>query len=156
MPDYSQGKIYRLTCNNLDLVYYGSTVDTLERRLKGHISKYNAWLRDNTKDYLSSFKLLEVGDVEIELIIDCPCESKRELEEVEQTFIQNDDCCNKQRAFRTKEQKKEYNKEYNKEYDKTDKAKERKKEYMKKYYERNSEYLKQSNKEYRMNQKTIE
>jgi hypothetical protein len=137
MPDYSKGKIYRLTCDDPDLIYYGSTVLTLPRRLAKHKCHKNC----------SSKKLFEVGGVEIELVLECSCETKRELEEVEQTFIDNDECINKQRAFRTELEHKEWFKinrkyginetytKYSQDYEKTDKRKEYKKEYNKKYRE---------------------
>ena len=35
--DYSKGKIYKLTNEDMpDLVYYGSTIRTLKERLRGH------------------------------------------------------------------------------------------------------------------------
>jgi hypothetical protein len=155
MPDYSQGKIYRLTCVNLDLVYYGSTVITLKQRLAKHKSDYNRWKSGKSTCYCASSELFEAGDVEIELVIDCPCENKRELEEVEQTFIENDDCCNMKRAYWSNENKKDYMKEYNKdyreknidyikqygkEYRENEDSKEIQKEYMKKYYEKRKAY----------------
>jgi hypothetical protein len=131
MPDYSQGKIYRLTCANLDLVYYGSTTMTLNRRLRNHRGKYNAWKSEKLTYSCASFELFEAGDVEIELVIYCPCDTKRELEEVEQTFIDNDECVNSQRAFQTQEERKEQKKKAIIKYELTDKRK----EYLKGYYQ---------------------
>ncbi len=133
MPDYSQGKIYRLTCANLDLVYYGSTVQTLKERLKGHRVKYNAFKSGKLRHIYSSFKLFEVGDVEIELVIDCSCQSKRELEEVEQTFIDNDECVNDRRSFMTKENNRENQLNYMKNYSLTEEQLYNKRQYNKEY-----------------------
>jgi hypothetical protein len=159
MPDYSQGKIYRLTCNDLDLVYYGSTTMTLSRRLNRHQSSFRRWLKDNNLKCEASKILFEIGEVEIELVLEYPCNSKRELEEVEETYIANDECVNMKRAYMTKEneldnirkcrnsdKRRAVSNKYMKEYYKTDKSKEYRKNYMKEYYQRNSEYLKQLNK----------
>ena len=110
MKNYKKGKIYRLTCANLDLVYYGSTIQDLENRLNKHFNDYSAYIQNKEySNYCYSFKLIEAGDVEIELVMECPSNSKRELEEIEQTFIENDICINHQRAFATKEQRLEDN-----------------------------------------------
>lgn len=104
--DYSKGKIYRLTCDDLEKVYYGSTIQTLEKRLEKHYNDYSAYKQNkNYAGYCSSFKLIEIGGLEIELVMDYPCNSKRELEEIEQIYIENDVCINRQRAFTTKSQR---------------------------------------------------
>ena len=41
MPDYSKGKIYKITNDLNDDVYIGSTCDTLSRRFSNHKSKSN-------------------------------------------------------------------------------------------------------------------
>ena len=41
MLRYQNGKIYKITDNNNNLTYYGSTIDTLEKRLKSHIDSYH-------------------------------------------------------------------------------------------------------------------
>jgi hypothetical protein len=129
--DYSKGKIYRLTCNDLDLVYYGSTIQTLEDRLAKHYNDYKAYKDEKEySNYCSSFKLIESGGLEIELVMEYSCNSKRELEEVEQTYIENDICVNRQRAYTTKQQRLEDNRildrkrnktEYRKNYNKNNK-----------------------------------
>ena len=129
MPDYSQGKIYRLTCDNPELIYYGSTVVPLRQRLKKHRAGYKNWANDNSKKYCSSFKLFEAGGIDIELVLECPCENNIELRQIEQTYLDNDICINEQRAFRTKEQKREQSKETYERIKNTDKYK----EYHKKY-----------------------
>jgi len=95
MPDYSKGKIYRLTCDNPNLVYYGSTTLSLAQRLTVHKSQ---------KADCSSKKLFEVGGVEIELVLECPCNSSKELRQVEQTYIDNDNCINKVNAYLDREE----------------------------------------------------
>ena len=94
---YQRGKIYRLTCDDPTMVYYGSTITTLKRRLAVH----NCYSNNKTV----SIKMRDAGGLKIELLEEYPCNSKRELEQREQYFIDNNDCINKQNAFTTNEQK---------------------------------------------------
>lgn len=127
--------VYRLTCDDPDLIYYGSSDDIYNRFAK-HNRGYKLWKLDNNKLYCSSYKLYEVGYVEVDIILECPDGiSKDEMREIEQTYIDNDECVNTNRAFRSKEQLKEYNRnqyrnnEKLKNYHKTDKQKEYKRQY---------------------------
>ena len=137
------GYIYRLTCDDPNLVYYGSTIQELWKRFSVHKSNFK-----HNRVCCASKKLFEVGSVEIELVLEVEVGSIRELREIEQTYIDNDECVNKQRAFQTQEQLKEqkikasikyYNSEKAKEYEKkrknTEYYKEYEKEYNKKYYQ---------------------
>jgi hypothetical protein len=128
MPDYSNGKIYRLTCYDPNLVYYGSTIQTLKARLRKH--RCNDCVKK-----CSSKKLFEVGGVEIELVLECPCNTLIELREIEQTYIDNDDCINKINACHNKEEYEKSEKRIisrklaNEKYHKSDKGIETKKNY---------------------------
>ena len=63
MPDYQQGKIYKIECNVTRKVYIGSTCEpTLARRLTKHVTDYKRYLK-GTSRYISSFKILENDDV---------------------------------------------------------------------------------------------
>ncbi len=103
MPDYTKAKIYRLTCDDPELIYYGSTTLELSTRLYNHKKLVKK---------CSSQKLFEVGGVEIELVLECPCESLQELREIEDTYISNDTCVNVRRAYLTAEETKIRFKEY--------------------------------------------
>ena len=85
MSDYSKGKIYRLLCDDPNLVYYGSTVRELEKRLIGHTCKSNS---------CSSKILVEAGGIRIELVENYPCNSKAELELREKMYIRSNNCVN--------------------------------------------------------------
>ena len=99
--------VYRLTCDDPNLVYYGSSYD-IYKRFQSHKDKYNAWCIDKTRKYCSSFKLYEAGSVEVEIVLECPDDiSRREMEEIEQTYIDNDECVNMVSSFRTDEKLKE-------------------------------------------------
>jgi len=143
MNGYENGKIYRLTCNGL--VYYGSTNQTLTERLYTHKSP---------RARCSSRLLFGLGEVEIELVENYPCNNKRELEEREQYFIDNFECINKQNAFTTLEERKEYMKTFLKDYyiENQDKLIER----SKLFYDTNKEdILKKQSEWYQLNKERI-
>lgn len=105
MVNYQEGKIYRLVCNSTGLTYFGSTGQKyLSQRLKGHISTYKAYLKDNSRDCLTSFKIIENGNYEIILVETYPCNSKDELLKRERYHIENNECVNKIIPTRTKAQ----------------------------------------------------
>ena len=107
MSKYQNGKIYKITNEDMvGLVYYGSTIQTLNKRLREH--KYDC-LRKNT----SSKILFNTENYKIQLIELYPCENRKQLCLREGWYIRNNDCINKSIAGRTK---KECQKEYYKEY----------------------------------------
>ena len=130
MTKYSRGKIYKIVCYAKGLVYYGSTIQTLKRRLSKHKSNYKCG------ENCSSKLVLENNDFEIILIENYQCDSKQELLDREGFYIRNNVCINKQIAGRTI---KEYN---NDNYEKI-------KEYSKQYRINNKEKMK----EYRIDNK---
>ncbi len=105
--DYSKGKIYVIISPNCELVYYGSTVETLKKRFSFHKSQ-----RDCT-----SIKIIDAGDADIYEIEKFPCSCKYELEDREAFYILNDwnGCVNElvPGAIRRAGGKKAYLKKYN-------------------------------------------
>jgi hypothetical protein len=95
MPNYQNGKIYRIHSYQTDLVYYGSTTEKLSRRLSGHKSNIKSG------SSVSSKRIFEYDDVMITLIELFPCNSKSELESRERFYIENNQCVNKQIPTRT-------------------------------------------------------
>ena len=77
MPDYSEGKIYRICLPGLeDYCYVGSTVMDLDKRLSNHRSNS----KSKEKYKCSSYVLFTEENLPvIELLEDFPCESKIEL-----------------------------------------------------------------------------
>ena len=103
MPDYSNSKIYRIFSPSLNLCYIGSTTQTLEARLAKHVIDYYCYSKDNTKySYYSSFKVIEGGDYQIELIELCKCNNKKELERIEGKYQKENECVNMFIAGRTR------------------------------------------------------
>ena len=77
-----------------ELVYYGSTKETLARRLAGHRKSYKRYLAGKTH-FVSSFKLLEAGEAYIELVQIVEYTEKAELHAAEGKWIRENICVNK-------------------------------------------------------------
>ena len=155
MPDYSNGKIYKLVSDKTDMIYIGSTTVKLYNRLSNHKN-------DFTKNHGSktSKKLFQLGgNISIELIKLFPCDCKKELEKEEGKYIREykNICVNERIAGRTKKEYVKDTKEKKKEYDKKyrENNKEKRKENAKKYNENNKEIIKEKNKKYYENNKQI-
>ena len=78
MPDYSKSKIYSIRSHQTDLIYIGSTIQSLALRLSGHVRDFKSF-KNGKHNYVSSFDILKFEDYYIELICDFPCESKVHL-----------------------------------------------------------------------------
>ena len=96
MPDFSKGKIYKIFSPSTNLEYIGSTTQTLGARFRVHKSDRSC----------SCSVIFEVGDAEIVLIHDFPCDSLDELE-TEEGRVQDlyPDKVNIYRAGRSLEEK---------------------------------------------------
>ena len=77
------------------LPYYGSTTQSLNRRLSDHKAHFKLW-KHGKMGCCSSFMLLEQGfdKVAIILVEDYPCTSSQELELREAHYIKNSPCIN--------------------------------------------------------------
>ena len=84
MPDYSQGKIYKIIDESNGDVYIGCTTQPLNKRFSGH---HLFELYDKNRD-----------DCKISLIEEYPCNCKNELEKREKYFIETNDCINKMKC----------------------------------------------------------
>ena len=78
MRDYSEGKIYRITCNITGMCYIGSTCKSLSERLRTHERAYTCFLKRDM-NYVSVYKILENKDYNISLLQAYPCENNQEL-----------------------------------------------------------------------------
>ena len=146
--------VYCIECNITGEKYYGSTKSTLSIRINHHKSSLNCsskeiLLRDDYVVYtLQEFDTIEEARLK------------------EDWYIRNNECINKQRVFRTDEEKKQYyrdhskkyyeeNKEYHKDYKKKyqQKNKEKIREKKREYYEKKKQQISEKNKEYRQENK---
>ena len=161
MPNYEFGKIYKLWSPSKNIIYYGSTTQTISQRLTDHLRdlrKYNIGTRTSNN---SAFLVLNCDDYKIEVVEEYACNNKQQLERKEGEYIKNNECVNKCVAGRTpkewyidnidkirkqKQKKYEDNKEQIKMYREANKEKQR--EYMKKYCADNANKIKEQNKIY--------
>jgi hypothetical protein len=147
MPDYSKGKIYRITCNITGLNYIGSTCEpTLAKRLVKHVIDFKRWKNGNYC-FVTSFKILENGNYEIVLIENYPCNSRDELHSRERHFIETLNCVNKCIPTRTQQEYREENKDKIKQYYENNKDKIREQD--KQYYQDNKDKIREKSKQYR-------
>lgn len=100
MPNYQNSKIYKLVCDDPELIYYGSTTQILCKRFQRH---KNDW-KSCKKGICKSGLLFEEGNVKIELIEKFPCNDKDELNARESYFIKNNKCVNKMVPGRTQKE----------------------------------------------------
>jgi hypothetical protein len=110
MPDYQQGKIYKLWSPSKNIVYYGSTVQSLAQRLTKHKNHHKTHNNNNTKK-ITAHLVLECEDYKIELVEEFPCNNKQQLEKKEGEYIKNNECINKYVAGRTQAENYQDNKE---------------------------------------------
>ena len=95
---------YRIVSSNTNKVYIGSTVNTLEHRLKKHEISFKRYLEEKY-EYISSYEILESKDYSIELIENKFCETKLDRWEIERYHILNTvNCINICHPGRTKAQ----------------------------------------------------
>jgi len=139
---YENGKIYKLVSNHTDKIYIGSTCkERLCQRLAKHKEHYKRWLITNT-NFLTSFELFKLGDVEIILLENVNCRTKDELHAKEREYIEKykDIILNKNIPLRTVKEYREQNKDKIKE--KMEKKKEINKIKQKEYREQNKDKIK--------------
>tara|TARA_R100000541_G_scaffold781_3_gene4436 strand:- start:1 stop:516 length:516 start_codon:yes stop_codon:yes gene_type:complete len=150
MVNYKLGKIYLIKSNRTTKIYIGSCCVKLGLRLSYHKQKKNS---------CSSKEIIDLGgNIEIVLIENYECNSKRELEKREQLIMNiyktNHNVINKIKSYQTitdrNKQTKNYNKdnrrlEYHKNYNELNK--EKKKNNTKKNYELNKDTINDKKKE---------
>lgn len=145
--DYKKGKIYKIVCDETGLDYYGSTIRSLNERLRQHKEKYNECqtkLMTNPKIYL---------------VEEYPCETREQLLMRERWWIENNwnKCCNKVVPLQTiKEYREKYREQILKQRKKyREENKEHIAEKSKKYREKNKERIDENQKEYRKKNKEL-
>lgn len=140
MPDYSQGKIYRVYSPSCENVYIGSTSLSLNVRMNIHRCDYKHYLLGQ-RPYSTCFEILKYADCNIELVKSVECASKKELETHEGEVIRmTPNHVNKRIEGRTKKEYREATKERTKERDK-------------KYAEANKEKIREYHRKWRLARK---
>jgi hypothetical protein len=171
MPDYKNGKVYRIySLSKPELLYVGATCERLSVRLAKHRQDFRRW-KTHKKSYTTSFKIFEeCQDYRIELIEAKECKNKEELNQLEGKYIRELNCLNKVIPDRDRKEYYVDNKQEvlqkNKEYyvDNKQVILQKKKEYQqnnkqailqynKQYYVDNKQAISQCIKEYQQNNK---
>ena len=144
MPDYNNGKIYMIYPNceyDEGDVYYGSTTQTLAQRMTKHRGKIQI------KPLEDKYGL---ENLKIELVCECKCETREQLNREEGKYIRENKCVNKCIAGRTQIEYRDDNKDkllkQGREYKKNNKEKVSKK--TKEWKTNNREEVNKKAKEY--------
>ena len=100
---YASAKVYQVVDNSYTMCYYGSTTMQLSRRMAKHRLHYR--LFGNGKfSRISVFDIFDAhgaDNCKIELVEECPCESKEQLNQREGFYARNNECVNKNIPGRT-------------------------------------------------------
>lgn len=94
MPNYQNGKIYKIESLIGGLVYVGSTTRALSERLGDHVRKHKQFMAGKAVG-CTSFEVLNFPDYKILLVESCPCDTKEQLHTREAEHIRNIECVNK-------------------------------------------------------------
>src|SRR5687767_13420775 len=108
MPNYQHAKVYKIVCRKKGKVYVGSTTCRLLcMRIGEHYVQYRAYIKDSSKQYVSSFEVLAGGDCYIELIEALPqCKDKLELVKCERKYYSMLNCVNKRTPYQSETERK--------------------------------------------------
>ena len=104
VPNYQEGKLYKLVSYESDNWYIGPTPNNyLCNRFGDHKKTYRKWI-DGKTSYRTSFEL-KYDDCKIVLLEEYQCNSKHELEARERHYIANTpNCVNEQHPGRTRKE----------------------------------------------------
>lgn len=94
---YENGKIYMIVSSHTDKIYIGSTCNTMSERLITHLKDYRQYIKKK-KAYCTSYDIIKLGDYDIKLLENYPCDTDDELKFREAEYIIDnlDICVNKQ------------------------------------------------------------
>ena len=100
---YASSKIHKVVDNAYTMCYYGSTTMQLSRRMAKHRLHYRLF-GEGKFSRISVFDIFEahgVHNCKIELVEECPCESKEQLNQREGFHVRSNECVNKNIPGRT-------------------------------------------------------
>jgi adenylate kinase family enzyme len=100
MPNYQDGKVYMIWAG--DDIYYGSTTETLSRRLVNHKTYHKSGKKKCSSSII--FDKYGIENCKIELVELFPCNSREELNAREGFYVRNNNCVNKRVEGRTKQE----------------------------------------------------
>ena len=77
---YNNSFIYTIRSPHTNKFYIGSTTQKLCKRFANHKTNYNSYVNNGIVSFITSFKIIELGDSYIELLEEINCENKSQLE----------------------------------------------------------------------------
>ena len=114
---YEFSKIYKITNEDNNNVYIGSTIGILKNRLSHHVSEYKKYINNLSNIYCYSFEIIKYSSYKIILLEEYKCNNKIELMKRERWYQENtNNCINKNKAYMTENERKKYMNNYNKLY----------------------------------------
>ena len=149
---FNTSMIYSIRSPHTVNYYIGSTTQILCKRFSDHNINYKAYLK-GTSNFMTSFKILELGDAYIELLEEINCDNRNQLEKREGELIREhkNNCVNRCIAGRTKKEYAIDNNDKIKAYciDNKEEITKQKKQ----YYVDNKESISKKNNQYRIDNK---
>ena len=112
MPvNYANSRIYRIVCNVTGKQYFGSTTQSLAKRLGEHKTSFKQW-RKGKCGFYTSFEIIEGENYDIVLVEELPdIKNVEQLRARERFHIEASECVNKNIPNRTIKERYENNKE---------------------------------------------
>ena len=97
MVNYQNGKIYVIKSYQTDMIYIGSTTQSLSMRMGGHRRNHKYYLKTGNKKHHSTvLNILKYDDNYIELVEKYPCNDREELLKREGEIVkETKNCVNK-------------------------------------------------------------
>ena len=103
---YNNSRIYKIVDLQYTKAYYGSTTQSLSKRMSKHRDKYRCGKLQCTSKLL--FDEFGIDNCKIELVEKVECNDIDELRKIEGEYIKKNECVNKNIAGRSKEEYNEY------------------------------------------------
>ena len=147
---YNTAMIYSIRSPHTENYYIGSTTQILCKRFSDHNINYKSYLK-GTSNFMTSFKIIELGDSYIELLEEINCDNKNQLEKREGELIREHkaNCVNRNIAGRTKKEYRTDNRDKAIQYNIDNKDKSIQ------YRIDNKDKIKQQSKQYRIDNKEL-
>lgn len=137
-------KVYKIV-DKVGQVYYGSTCDTLQNRLKFHVNAYNSFMFNGKGAWCYSFLVIHNRKFKITIAERCKVKDKQELKARERYYIETFNCINHNIPARSyKEIYQAYNHKPERIQD------------LKRYYQMNKDRIRARQKEYQEKRKSKE
>lgn len=109
------GRVYKIVNEDESIIYVGATIQKLSTRFSMHKANYRRWIAQKAgccAMVYYSFRDHGLESFRIELLEEIEFIDRRELLQLENRYISDLECCNRQNAYRSPEEKMEQKKRY--------------------------------------------